>query len=466
MKETTIGLLPLYLQLYDEVDPGKRPRVDKFYQTIADELEQRGLRVLTCPICRLKEEFEHAVDTFEASGAQSLVTLHLAYSPSLESADALAGTELPVIVCDTTPTHGYGPSQDPAELMFNHGIHGVQDMCNLLLRRGKPFQIEVGHWQKSDVLNRVALLAKAAGMASYLRSMRAGLIGQPFKGMGDFFVPAARLKESIGVQTIPLKPKQFKDLYATVAPGEIEKEKEADREHFLIDNLDDEIYELSLRTGLALQKWVDQEELGAISFNFGSITPDSALETVPFLRASKLMASGVGYGGEGDILTASLVGTLAQANPETSFTEMFCPDWQGDSIYLSHMGEFNYRLAEGKARLLEYDYRFSDTKNPIYAAGRFKPGQILLINLLPLGDPPGDSYRLIIAPATMIKVKGKDNMERSVHGWFKTEMPIEEFLGAYSRLGGTHHLALTYEPSVRLIKAFGQMMGWDTVILG
>ena len=35
MKETTIGLLPLYLQLYDEVDPGKRPRVEKFYQTIA-----------------------------------------------------------------------------------------------------------------------------------------------------------------------------------------------------------------------------------------------------------------------------------------------------------------------------------------------------------------------------------------------------------------------------------------------
>ena len=23
--------------------------------------------------------------------------------------------------------------------MFNHGIHGVQDMCNLLLRNGKPF---------------------------------------------------------------------------------------------------------------------------------------------------------------------------------------------------------------------------------------------------------------------------------------------------------------------------------------
>ncbi len=144
-----------------------------------------------------------------------------------------------------------------------------------------------------------------------------------------------------------------------------------------------------------------------------------------------------------------------------ALTYRFCPHCNEDVL------ESRWRFtAEGKARLLEYDYRFSDTKNPIYAVGRFKPGEFLLVNLLPLVDPAGDSYRLIIAPATMIKVKGKDNMERSVHGWFKTGMPIEEFLGAYSRLGGTHHLALTYEPSVRLIEAFGQMMGWDTVILG
>lgn len=56
----------------------------------------------------------------------------------------LADTRLPIIVCDTTPSYSYGPEQHPDELMYNHGIHGVQDMFNLLVRNGKPFTIEVG----------------------------------------------------------------------------------------------------------------------------------------------------------------------------------------------------------------------------------------------------------------------------------------------------------------------------------
>ena len=51
--------------------------------------------------------------------------------------DALAGTDLPIVVLDTTPGYAFGPTTDPAEIMYNHGIHGVQDMCNLLIRNGK-----------------------------------------------------------------------------------------------------------------------------------------------------------------------------------------------------------------------------------------------------------------------------------------------------------------------------------------
>ena len=50
----------------------------------------------------------------------------------------------------------------------------------------------------------------------------------------------------------------------------------------------------------------------------------------------------------------------------------------------------------------------------------------------------------------MLEVSGKDNTERSVRGWFKPKLSVEEFLKAYSRYGGTHHLALTYGSSVRL----------------
>ncbi|MCL4377237.1 MAG: hypothetical protein M1409_02460 [Actinobacteria bacterium] len=44
--------------------------------------------------------------------------------------------------------------------------------------------------------------------------------------------------------------------------------------------------------------------------NFSVLTADSGFPTIPFLEASKSMARGIGYAGEGDVLTAALTGSL------------------------------------------------------------------------------------------------------------------------------------------------------------
>ena len=71
-------------------------------------------------------------------------------------------------------------------IMYNHGIHGVQDMCNMLIRRGKDFIIEAGHIEISSVLDRIARHIKGAKMANQMRNARVGRIGEAFVGMGDF----------------------------------------------------------------------------------------------------------------------------------------------------------------------------------------------------------------------------------------------------------------------------------------
>lgn len=462
MKNVKIGLLPLYLKLYDDTMRDRRTRVEAFYNEIAGEFEKRGIDVVTVPICRIVGEFRKAVREFEEKDVDAIVTLHMAYSPSLESAAVLAATGLPIIVCDTTPTFSYGPTQNPDELMYNHGIHGVQDMCNLLVQNGKPFQIEAGHWQKSDVIDRVSLHITAARMSSYMRTMRAGIIGAPFKGMGDFYVSPEDLRNSIGPDVVPLERDKLESCLKGVSDAQVESELTSDLDSMEVEVCED-VHRRSIRLYLALKQWVEEENLGAFSFNFLNVTRDEGFETVPFMAASKLMASGIGYAGEGDMLTASLVGAVLSGSRETSFTEMFCPDWENDSVYLSHMGEVNWNVLAGKGKLLEFDYPYSDTGNPAYIAGCFKPGEFNLINLAPVG---GGDYRLIIVPATMLPVEGKDNMHRSVRGWFKTSFKLDEFLAEYSRYGGTHHSAMSYGISVETAVSFGQMMGWETVVIG
>jgi L-arabinose isomerase len=463
MARAKFGILPLYLKLYDDLDDGsRRKRIDEFPRTIAAELEKRGLEVVSAPVCRIQKEFAAAVKKLEAEKVDAIVTLHLAYSPSLESSDALAGTKLPIIVLDTTPTYSYSPAQDPDELLYNHGIHGVQDMCNLLIRNGKPFLIEAGHWQKSDVLDRVAALAAPARMAAALRRARVGMVGTAFKGMGDFFVPPAKIKSTLGATVKSMEAETMKTLLAAVKQKEVDAEVAEDLKLFALDGASPEAHARSVRLGLAIRKWIEKEGLSAITFNFVNMEKKSGYPTAPFLEMSKAMARGLGYAGEGDTLTALLVGALAAAIPETSFTEMFCPDWENDMLFLSHMGEVNWRLLDGKPRLREMDYTYSATDNPAFVVGRLRPGEVVLTNLAPL---PGDAYRLIIAPATMQPVGGTDRHAGSVRGWFTPALSVAEFLAEYSRRGGTHHLAVSYTRDTRPIETFGRLMGWDVAVI-
>lgn len=463
MDRPKIGLLPLYIELYDKIAGQIRPGMEKFYREIAGALEKKGSKVFTAPVCRVKKEFKSAIADFERKEVDALVTLHLAYSPSLESADALAATDLPVIVLDTTPTYDFGPGQDPDEIMYNHGIHGVQDMCNLLIRNGKQFKIEAGHWQKSDVISRVTGLVRSAKTARAMRKARVGRIGRPFAGMGDFAVSPKELKNTIGVETVACNTAEIRKYLAQISEKEIRSEMADDRKRFKIGKFTEESHRRTARVSLAVRRWIERNGLTAFTVNFLEINRASGIAVVPFLEASKAMARGSGYAGEGDVLTASLVGALADVYRDVSFVEMFCPDWKGNTIFLSHMGEVNPDLIEGgKARLIEMDYKFSEAQNPIKAVGCLRGGRAVFVNLAPCG---GGKYRLIIAPVTMIGENGKSGFADSVRGWFRPEMCVADFLEAYSIAGGTHHAALVYGNFADEIAGFGGFMGWEVAVI-
>lgn len=462
MRKPKIGLLPLYLELYDNAMPEVRPGIDEFQNLIVAGLRSRKIDVLTTPARRLKEEFDGAIRFFEDAKADAVVTLHLAYSPSLESIDALASTKLPVIVLDTTLDYGYGSQTDPQRLMLNHGIHGVQDMCNMLLRSRKPFRIEAGHWEKSDVLDRVASWARAALVCRNIKSARVGRIGEPFKGMGDFAVETGVLEEQIGVKTVVCDFAQLSSLLPKEDDPAIEAEMKDDNEKFRVESVSREAHVRTTRTCLAVRKWIEQEKLTAFTMNFLSFDSASGLPTVPFLEASKAMTRRIGYAGEGDVLTASLVGALASLYPGTTFTEIFCPDWESNRIFLSHMGEMNLSLADEKPVLVEMPFPWADAADPVVAYGRFRGGKAALVNLAP---GPDDEFSLIVAPVEMVQVEGEDKMTKSIHGWFEPPMPVGHFLEHYSLIGGTHHSALVYGDLAHEIAKFGELMGWNMYLL-
>lgn len=450
-----IGLLLLYLDLYDRVLPDIRSKLEEFSINIEEEFKKRGVAVLRSSVCRVEDEFEDAIRLIEDQKVDAIVTLHLAYSPSLESSDILSRTKIPIIVLDTTPEYDFGEDVSPEEIMYNHGIHGVQDLCSMLRRNGKDFFLEAGHWKKSDVIDRVVKKIKAAFLAKSFRSMRVGSIEGPFKGMGDFYIPPESLKEIIGIETLSVSVKDIANLMPEANSVEVEIEMETDRNKFNIDNLSSDVHVNSTRVGLAVRKWIKKEKLGAFTMNFSAIGKDSGFPTLPFLEASKAMANGIGYAGEGDIITAALVGTLLLVYPKTSFVEMFCPDWKGGRIFLSHMGEVNIDLLSGKPRIIEKELPFLDVGNPGVGVGQLKEGEAVYINISPFEG----SFSLILSEVKIAEVNNI-KMADTISGWLIPHMSIDEYLTRFSLSGGTHHSALVYGGNKDVIENFGRIMGW------
>ena len=228
MNQPKIGYLPLYIKLYDDNHQDRTPLV-RYMETMICMLQSQGLEIVrTEEICRTKEEFARAAETFNRAGVDAVVTQHLAYSPSLESIDALLSLDAPIFVLDSTPDYQLVKTANYQNCIDNdHGIHGVQDMCCMLKKKHRDYTIFAGHALHSNVIAKVADACRAAAMAKAFRTARIGAVGGAFEGMGDFAVTPERLKKDFGIEVLEMTPEVTAASLAAVAPEQIAAAKDA-----------------------------------------------------------------------------------------------------------------------------------------------------------------------------------------------------------------------------------------------
>lgn len=457
MKQGKIGLLPLYIKLYDVRGTDRSP-MERCLEAVLRMLESEGLDVVAAPVCCVREDFELAADQFLAEDVDAVVTLHLAYSPSLEAIDALCRLNRLVVLCDTTLTYDMSVRMKRTDVTPNHGIHGVMDLCNLMRRRGLPYVVEAGHYLHSDVISRVAAACRAAAVARAFRTGRIGAMGGSFAGMGDFVQTDEQMRQNFGAEVVHFTFPQDYDAVC-VTDDEIDLELQRDKERFCIEAKNLEAYREQTRMGLVLRKWSAIQNLTAYTVNFLGMEQ----RKMPFLEISKAMSRGMGYAGEGDVLTANLVGALMQVYRDVTFTETFCPCWKNGLIMLSHMGEMNLNVAAFKPVVSDKPFTYTPAGDTVAAHGSYRAGKGVLVNLAPIGE---EKYALLVSPVELLDIARKYGEYRyHIEGWMRPPMDLETFLKRFSELGGTHHSALVYDVNAAEIACFGRVMGFETHIV-
>ncbi len=462
IKRPKAGLVPFYLKLYDDLMPEYRAGFDCLINDITTSLSKRGIDICAAPVCRVATEFENAINMLENENVDCLLTVHLAYSPSLESINSFCHTKLPIVIMDTTMDVDFGIKVSPDRIMYNHGVHGVMDFASMLLRHSRNFEITAGHIADDKMLDTTACLIRAAAAAGAMGKSKMLRVSDAFSGMGDFTVCEDVMTEKLGITVNQITLDTLDEYIEKVSDDVVMAEVAKDRKLYECV-ADSTAHEQSVRVGLGLRAIIDEGDYSGFSVNFLAFDrSDRPANTMPFLEISKAMARGIGYAGEGDVLTAALVGALARAFNQVTFTEIFCPDWTGDSLFLSHMGEISPSIASGQPRIISKPFFSGGSLDPAVLTCVANPGPAVFVNLAP---GPNNSFSLIVAPVEILAENDDLDpiMRDIVRIWVKPQGSISTFLEAYSRAGGTHHSALVLGNHVKAIAAFGRFCGLNVV---
>jgi L-arabinose isomerase len=456
-----IGLLALTLELYEKLAPGLRASREAWVRREILPALQPHTEVLFQATAFRREQIEAAVAEFEGAGADALLVLLLTYSPSQLALPALQRTCLPIVIWNTQELAAVDRSFTVAAMIDNHGVHGTQDLANVLHRAGMAFHYVTSLPGDAQGLSELSDFFAAAAAVRRLRSARVGLIGYPFPGMGDFAVDTTHLAATLGCSWANVSVEEYMQRSVSADPEAASALlEEYRRTYALAPDLSERDMESTARAELALRGIVREHRLDALTYQFMAFGDDERTSTLPFVGISRLMAEGIGFGGEGDLIAAAGTAFFNWLRPPVSFSEMFTIDFAGGSLFMSHMGEANVSMArrDCKVPLVARPTQITRTcDRQLALVTSFEPGPATLMSLT-LG--PGGKWRLL-AGFGEIEDFGPLPDFCVPHFKFKPAREVREFLTCYATAGGPHHNAVGFGDARLRLRFAAALIGAD-----
>jgi L-arabinose isomerase len=218
--------------------------------------------------------------------------------------------------------------------------------------------------------------------------------------------------------------------------------------------------ESTARVELALRGMVADHRLAALTYQFLAFGDDERTPTVPFVAASRLMAEGIGFGGEGDLVAAAATTFLNWLNPPASFAEIFTTDFAGNSLLMSHMGEANTAMARRDRRvpLVARPTPITRTRDRQLAlVTSFEPGPA---TFAALAIGPGGKWRVIASPVT-VEDFGPLPTLCVPHFKIKPAGDVRQFLTNYANAGGPHHNMVCFGDARRRLRLAAGLLNME-----
>ncbi len=355
--------------------------------------------------------------------------------------------------------------QDEIDMDFmnlNQAAHGDREHGFIAARLRMPRKVIAGYWHDADVQIRIGNWMRAAAGVAFSKELKVMRFGDNMREVAVTEGDKVETQIKLGWQVNTWPVGKLVETMDAVTESEVDAQMEIYRQTYTIATDDVESIRYQAREEIAMKRMLDAEGCMAFSNTFQDLY---GMKQLPGLASQHLMASGYGYGGEGDWKVAAMTAILKAMGEGkgggTSFMEDYTYHLEKGNEYSlgAHMLEVCPSIAMEKPRIEVHALGIGDREAPARLVFEGHEGSAIAVSLIDMGG----RMRLICQDIECVKPFMKMPKLPVARVMWKPMPSLETGVECWILAGGAHHTVLSYDVTAEQMKDWARMMDIEFV---
>lgn len=455
-------------------------QVDDHSRIIAEFLSKAvpmPIRVVFKPVVKTPDEIYALCQAANvAPNCVGIITWMHTFSPAKMWIRGLTVLQKPLLHLHTQFNRDIPWSSIDMDFMnLNQSAHGDREFGFIMARMhqsrpGLNRKIVVGFWQQPDVVEQIADWSRVAVAAFELKTMKVVRFGDNMRQVAvtDGDKVAAEMTFGMSVNTHGIG-----DLVAV-----INQISDAAIDQLITEYNDTYTLMDSLRTGgsqysslrdaakieLGLRAFLEEGNFSAYTDTFEDL---HGMTQLPGIASQRLMASGYGFGGEGDWKTSAMVRTMkvmaAGLPGGNSFMEDYTYHFNPENplVLGSHMLEICPSIAAGKPTCEIHPLGIGGKADPVRLVFNAPAGDAINVSLIDMGN----RFRLLVNEVEAVAVTKALPKLPVARALWKPMPDMQTGCAAWILAGGAHHTVYSQNLTTSHIEDLADIFGVELVVI-
>ncbi len=349
---------------------------------------------------------------------------------------------------------------------LNQAAHGDREFGFMTARLRLARKVVVGFWKEAETVAEIAGWVRAALGWHASQNLKVARFGDNMRNVavteGDK-VEAQRVfgwtVSGYGIGDLTDRMAQFSDVEVTRLVDEYREQYTIAKAHDRGDSLKE-----AARIELGLRAFLTEGGFVAFTDTFEDL---HGMAQLPGIATQRLMAEGIGFGGEGDWKTAALVRVMkviaAGLKGGTSFMEDYTYDFAGPpagwKVLGAHMLEICPTIAAGKPTLEVHPLGIGGKGDPVRLVFTAPAGPAVVATIVDMGT----RFRMIVNEIDVVTPAEELPKLPVARAMWVPRPNLKVAAAAWIYAGGAHHTGFSQALTTEHLESFAEIAGIELV---